>query len=232
MRILVAVPAVSLDMSLKVSALKSFLSIEQFEPTIDNLDVFPREMKGVAPEGFWTVNVPHLHLEETGTHGVAGPGLPLDELFYPAYLAKNFQPLCGQYDKWRPYPAKKPLSNYNCDMATRFTKKRCKMVNLIVEEMPFETLFYVEHAAASLAHVSKKAAIDAAELVIESVVEIAGRHPAYELVIFSPYGIGSTPGFVVSNRMDAKLLSNWNEIRNYLNGNCHRAEGPSKVSPN
>jgi hypothetical protein len=112
-------------------------------------------------------------------------------------------------------------------MAHRFAKKRCKMFEAIAEDMPFQTLFYVEHSPASLAHVSKKAAVECAEMVIESVTAVAARNPAYELVIFSPYGVGSKPGFVVSNRMEASLLSNWTELRNYLNGS--RIEGPPET---
>jgi hypothetical protein len=227
MRILVAVPAISLAMSAKIPSLKSFLSIEKFTPTIDTLDVFPHEM-GPPAEGFWTINVPLWPMEATGTRGVAGPGLPHDELFFPKYLSKNFAPLCGKYDKWRPYPAKKPLSTYNVDMAQKFTKKRCKMFEKVVEDMPCDILFYVEQSPASIAHVNKSAAIDAAELVISSTMKVAARHPAYEFVIFSPYGIGSSPGFVVSRRMDAKLLTDWNELRKYLNGDG--IEGPPKVS--
>jgi hypothetical protein len=218
MKILVAVPSISHEMAQSISNLSHYLSIESFEKTQNTLDVFIDEMKDVAPENFWTLNVPHWPIEERGTKGVAGPGKPHQELFVPGYLQKTLAPLCGKYDKWRPYPAAKPLSPYSINMAKRFAKKRCKMFHKIVDDMPFETLFYVEHGPASLAHLSKKTAVEIANEVIAEANYAASKNPRYDIVIFSPYGVGNTPGFVVSKRMDAKLLSNWTAIRQYLNG--------------
>lgn len=227
MRMLVALPAISYKSASRMEVLKDFLSIEVFEPTLTTLDVFPHEMKGISPPHFWSVNVPHWPMQASGTRGVAGPGKPADELFSPTYLQKTMAPICGKYDKWRPYPAEKPLSNYAVEMAERFSKKRCRMFDKIIDsDMPCETLFYAEHAPASLAHVSRRAARVSAEVIIDLVKGTAQRNPRWELVIFSPYGVGSKPGFVVSNRMDAKHLSNWTEIRKYLNGSPSTSRTP------
>lgn len=219
MRILVSIPAVSHKMAKRCDGLFPFHNIESFYPKkLQNLDIFADEFADVRPEKFFGINVPHWPLREREGRGVAGPGLPTEELFHPPSLRGRLFDQARTYDKWRPYPAQRPLSSYNVSMARKYAGKRCRMFAKVAEDMRWENLVYVEHSPASLAHLSRKEARDIADRVIRLAVEVGGGMPYADLVIFSPYGIGGDPGFVVSNRIDPKRLRSWGHIKEYLEG--------------
>lgn len=220
MNILIALPGVSYEMALKSKALAKgdFVEIGKFEPTLDNLDVFPQEMKGVSPPGFWSIGIPHWPLEQTGTYGVAGPGLPAEELFYPKEIVEDMNELCGAYDKWRPYPAEEPVSQYMRKIARKFSTKRGKVFEHVVRFMQWETLFWVEHAPTSLAHVDEEGSLAIADRLLFKALGPVRSQAGATFVCFSPYGMGGQPGFVVSNRIEVSTICNWEGIRQFLNG--------------
>lgn len=221
MNVLIAVPGLSLATMSKSKFLNGgseLLDIGSFEPTQRTLDVFPDEMKDISPPGFWSVGVPHWPLEENGTSGVAGPGLPQDELFVPESIAEDMEELAGTYDKWRPYPAQEPLSQYALKMARKFATKRGKFFEHIFKFVQWETIFWVEHAPASIAHLDQDSALAVSDRILGKALKIARRKPQATFVYFSPYGVGADPGFVVSNRLEPSSLRDWAGIRQYLNG--------------
>jgi len=219
--VLIAVPGISYASFIKsrfVNGDSEIIEAAEFSPTDRTLDVFPKEMKDLSPPGFWGIGIPHWPMVETMTNGVAGPGLPREELFVPEQIEEDMNELAGQYDKWRPYPAEAPLSQYACRMARKMTTKRCKFFDHIFNYTQWETIFWVEHAAASIAHLDQEAAMEISDRILGKSLKIVRKRPAATFVYFSPYGAGTDPGFVVSNRLDQKLLSDWNGIRQYLNG--------------
>jgi hypothetical protein len=195
---------------------------------LSTLDCFPKELGELRPKNAWGINIPHWPLEDTFVQGVAGPGMPHEELFNPPELKGRFQRLCGTYDKWRPYPAEAPLSSYNVDIAKRFCRKRCRMFQEVASKMDWDLLFYVEHSPASLAHLSEKIAMEIADVVVSKAIAVARSCPGASLVIFSPYGIGSAPGFAVSNAIDGGKLASWEGIRRYINGEIGEAKAGRK----
>lgn len=221
-RILVAIPALSFKSANESEVIRKLLDlvppVGKFKPTQQTLDVFPKELSGLRPKKMWGINIPHWPLEETNCKGVAGPGLPGDELFRPPEIGKQLKRLCGEYDKWRPYPATPPISPYNIKIAKRFAKKRCRMFKEIADTQSWDTLFYVEHSPASLAHLDEDVALEIAENVIEEAVAVSRSWSNAFLVIFSPYGIGKQPGFVVSNIIEGSAITSWDGIRHYING--------------
>lgn len=218
MRILVSIPSLSHKMARKCDALYPFHDIVPFEPVAPrNLDVFAQELKGLRPPGFFGINVPNWPLREYGGQGVAGPGLPTDELFYPASIRKVLISRAGVYDKWRPYPAQRPLSDYNVNMAMRYARKRVRMFEKAAEDLRWETLVYVEHSPASLAHLSRKKAEEIADKVMRTSVKVCYSMHYADAVLFSPYGVGGEPGFVVSSG-DPEKVKTWEGIRAFLEG--------------
>lgn len=221
MRVLIAVPGLSFN-TFKASKFlnggSELLDPVEFAPAGSTLDVFPAEMKGLSPPGFWGIGIPHWPMEQTLTNGVAGPGQPTEELFVPEAIKEDMEELAGSYDKWRPYPATGPISEYEKKIARKFSTKRGKFFEHIFRYVQWETLFWVEHAPASLAHMDQEAALENSERILGKALRVVRRKPDVTFVYFSPYGMGSDPGFVVSNRLDAARLANWESIRSYLNG--------------
>lgn len=221
MNVLIAVPGISLatfQQSKWLNDGSELLEPAPFEVTSRTLDVFPQEMKNLMIPGFWGIGIPHWPLEANQTNGVAGPGLPKDELFVPNIIKADMEELAGSYDKWRPYPAEAPLSQYAIKMARRFSTKRGKFFEHIFRFCPWQTIFWVEHGPTSLATVDQEAAMENSERILGKALRVVRRRPETTFVYFSPYGIGSDPGFVVSNQLESKLLCNWENIRQYLNG--------------
>lgn len=219
MRILVAIPAVSAKMAKRCRSLIQYPDILPFESEgARTLDVFSTQLAGLSPDKFFGINVPHWPLEERGHRGVAGPGLPADELFYPPDLKQKLWTQSRKYDKWRPYPAEPPLSKYNVDMARKYAGKRTRIFSKVANDMRWEMLFYVEHSPASLAHLCQDTAQELSDVICEKVIEVSASMPYAKLAIFSPYGPGRQSGFVVSNGIDSKKLCNWEGIRKYLKG--------------
>lgn len=219
MHILVALPGVSYTAFQRSKVLYDPLVSGPFEPTGRTLDVFPLEMASVEIPYMCGVNIPHWPMAAHKTKGVAGPGVPQDELFHPESLEKPLSKLCGQYDKWRPYPAQ-TLSKYSVQMAKRFAKKRCRMFDYMVGQDFGTCVFYVEHSPASVAHLSAKTALSIADFALERILNTANKHPNCPMLIFSPYGVGKRPGFFVSNgagRVGAEATSaNWDLVRAFL----------------
>lgn len=216
MRILVSLPAISETMARQSKQLSdNFLEIRPFKPTARTLDVFHSEMSGVKVKDFLGINVPHWSLEQKGCSGIAGPGLPSGELFFPDSLRDKFMPLVGSYDKWRPYPAEN-LTNYALKMASKFARKRRKMFEKAARDMSWDMLCYVEHSPASLAHLDQEAAMRIADGIVGATLGISGSMPFVSVVIFSPYGHDGGNGFVVANHLEASRLQEWNKIREFL----------------
>jgi hypothetical protein len=223
MNILIAVPGISYASFIQsrfVNGDSELLDVGKFNPTARTLDVFPQEMKNLFAPGFWSIGIPHWPMEQNGTNGVAGPGLPREELYYPPSIEEDMIELVGKYDKWRPYPAEDPISQYMNKMARKFATKRCKFFEHIFRYTNWETLFWVEHSPASLAHIDQKAAMEISDRVLGKALRVIRRNPKATFVYFSPYGDGEEPGFVVSNRLEPAKLENWEGIRLYLNGKC------------
>lgn len=221
MNVLIAVPGLShskFTTSRFVNGDSELIDVAEFEPTTRTLDVFPQEMKGISPPGFWGIGIPHWPMVKNMTNGVAGPGLPRDELFVPPSIEDDMKELSGNYDKWRPYPALKPVTQYMIKMARKFSTKRGKFFEHIFRYVKWETIFWVEHGPASLAHVDDAAAMDNSDRILGKALRVVRRQPRTTFVYFSPYGVGSEPGFVVSNRLEANRLKDWDGIRQYLNG--------------
>lgn len=221
MNVLIAVPGISLEAARHSKFLNGgseLLDMGPFEPTQRTLDVFPIEMKGICPPSFWGIGIPHWPLEATATNGVAGPGLPAEELFVPEQIQEDMEELAGKYDKWRPYPAEAPITQYRKKIARKFSTKRGKFFEHIFRYVQWETIFWVEHAPASMAHVDQEAAMENSERILGKALRVTRRRPEATLVYFSPYGDGSSPGFVVSNRLAPDKVGNWKNIRRYLNG--------------
>lgn len=233
MNVLISVPGISYSSFIQsrfVNGDSELIEVGEFEPTERTLDVFPQEMKGKGLEapGLWTIGVPHWPLGETSTFGVAGPGLPKDELFSPEQIMEDMEELAGSYDKWRPYPAEAPISNYAKRMARKFTTKRGKFFEHIYTYCPWTTIFWVEHSPASLAHIDQEAAVENSDRVLGKALKVIRRRAGTTFVYFSPYGVGTEPGFVVSNQLDPALLKDWNGIRRFLNGEINDiGNGPS-----
>jgi len=188
-----------------------------FEPTDRTLDCYKHELEGIKPKRLWGVNIPHFSLAEHGVCGVAGPGKPAEEVFYPYELEPELALVCGSYDKWRPYPAE-VLNHYSIQMAEKFAKKRCKLFKYLAEKKEWETLFYVEHSPSSIAHLDEDVARDVAAGVIDAVMSVHKQWPSVPVVIFSPYGTGDKDGFIVSNLLETEVVGNWQWIREFLNG--------------
>jgi hypothetical protein len=225
MKILISVPGISFEMVQKSRAftLGDLVDWGKFEPTQSTLDVFPAEMKGLYVPGLWSVGIPHWPMAENGTNGIAGPGLPKDELYVPDSIKSDMEELCGRYDKWRPYPAES-ASPYTVKMARKFSTKRGKAFEHIARFMRWETLFWVEHAPASLAHVAQSEALSIMDrLLFKSLGAIRSRGGA-TFVFFSPYGLGGEAGFSVSNRLENRDICTWQGIRNFLNGKYDRTD--------
>lgn len=221
MNILIAVPGVSHSMfsgSKFLNGNSELLDPVEFKPTGRTLDVFPQEMKGMFVAGFWGIGIPHWPMAENGTHGVAGPGLPKEELYVPESIAEDMEEVSGKYDKWRPYPAQEPLSQYAEKMARKFSTKRGKFFEHIFRYTLWENIFWVEHAPASLAHVDRDAAMKNVDRILGKAMRVVRRKPAATFVFFSPYGPGEEPGFLVSSRLEPGAIVDWEGIRNYLNG--------------
>lgn len=221
MNILIAVPGVSYSAFLNskfLSGNSELLEVGEFKPSGTTLDVFPQEMKGMFIPGFWSIGIPHWPMVENGTNGVAGPGLPREELFVPESIADDMQEVAGKYDKWRPYPAQDPLTQYAQKMARKMSTKRGKFFEHIFRYTQWQTIFWVEHAPASLSHLSGEAAMENVDRILGKSLRVVRRRPAASFVIFSPYGVGGDPGFVVSTKIEAAALGDWDGIRQYLNG--------------
>lgn len=219
-KILVAAPAISFSNASKLEIMKEgeWLTFNRFAPTERNLSCFKSEIKEF-PQNSWLVNVPGIPLVESGLKGVAGPGLPKDELFVPEAISERLSSIVGQYDKWRPYPAEKPLTPYAIEMALKFTKKRCKLLREIHDSQVWEFLFYVEHATASLAHLSEPEALVIFKHVVEAAIDASKAWSSCPIVVFSPYGAKSKPGFIASNiELGTKEKATWDIIRSYVNG--------------
>jgi hypothetical protein len=218
MKIMVAVPAISYPAAEGIDCLNKFGDIYEFEPMGRNLDVFHDEMPVDIP-GFFGINVPHWSFKEKGGLGLAGPGDTADEMFYPPSLEDDLGPLAGQYDKWRPYPAGGPISNYSKGMAGRYSRKRCRMFVHVAHKMKWDVLFYVEHAPSSLAHLDEGVAASLAKYVIQKAISVYLSMPFSEMVVFSPYGTKDGSGFVCSNILEPKELCKWSGIRKWIGGN-------------
>lgn len=218
MRILVSTPAICLANVVDLPVIKNLFVDDpvEFESAEQTLDSFKSGLEGVKPKNMWGLNVPNFPLELNGAKGVAGPGKPQEELFYPPELKRKLQPLCGKYDKWRPYPADKPLSEYAMKMAKRFTNKRCRMFDFASRKLSWDLLFYVEHSQASLAHLDSDLAVEIAEKVFEQLARTCSEWPSVPVVLFSPYGTKGRPGFVVSKNIVGPM-NNWEHIRSYVN---------------
>lgn len=214
MRILVSIPSVS-DKFLDTEEAEAFLDSAPFCPTGRTLDVFATELAKLKVDKLFGVNIPHWTLQGDD-QGISGPGA--GPLWVPPSLEKKFSVRAGVYDKWRPYPAEPPLSRYNINMAKRFSGKRYRMFAMAADDMRWETLFYVEHSPASLAHLSEKEALKIARKVVRHVSRVALSMPYVDVVIFSPYGTGRKKGFVLSNRIEASDLDTWPKIKAYLKG--------------
>lgn len=221
MNVLIAVPGVSYSAFVQsrfVNGDSELLDVGKFDPTERTLDVFPKEMKGLMIPGFWSIGIPHWPMEENGTNGVAGPGLPKDELFVPESIEDDMVEVAGKYDKWRPYPAQPPLSQYATKMARKFSTKRGKFFEHIFRYVKWDTIFWVEHGPASLAHLDMDAAMENSDRILGKALRIIRRKPEVTLIYFSPYGVGSEEGFVVSNRLEPSSVKDWDGIRQYLTG--------------
>lgn len=229
MRILVSTPAISYADIVDNQIIRKFFVEDavEFEPLNDTLDVFGKELSSVSPQNMFGINVPNFPLEARGVKGVAGPGKPQDELFYPPDLKRKLQSMCGKYDKWRPYPAEEPLSQYAMKMARRFTTKRCKMFEAASTKLSWDLLFYVEHSPASLAHLDKGCAMEIADKVFWQAVRTSCEWPSVPIVIFSPYGVGGVSGFSVSRNVGSAPMNDWGCIRRYVNGPDIAATGSS-----
>ena len=103
-------------------------------------------------------------------------------------------------------------------MARKFSTKRGKFFEHIFRYTKWETIFWVEHAPASMAHIDQEAALENSDRILGKALKVIRRKPQTTFVYFSPYGVGSDPGFVVSNRLDPNLINDWNGIRQFLNG--------------
>lgn len=220
MHILVCVPGVSYTAFQKSKLLVDPLVSGPFEPTGRNLEVFQTELADIQVPYMWGVNIPHWPMEAHGTKGVAGPGRPQDELFYPPSMAEPFGRIAGNYDKWRPYPAH-TLSKYSVQMAKRLAKKRCRMFDYVVTREEGHCLLYVEHSPASVAHLSAKTGLSIADVVFERVLRTGRRRPSWPMLIFSPYGVGKRPGFFVSNGVgkiatEGIETANWDVVRAFI----------------
>lgn len=188
-----------------------------FKSTSKTLDCFKTELNGIHVAKLWGINIPNFSLSDHGASGVAGPGRPQEELFFPEEIGERLSMICGTYDKWRPYPAE-VLNPYSVQIAVKFARKRCKLFKHVAENMDWDTLFYVEHSPSSVAHLDKDVARLITEEVIESVMGVAKQWPSVPVVIFSPYGIGEEDGFVVSNLQGDDAIGTWQWIREFLNG--------------
>ena len=220
MRILVAIPSVSFSSAKDDDVLwKYFEDVSRFKFSGGTLDVFFEEFVSFEPPSdLMCINVPHWPLVARKTFGIAGPGSGNGELFVPTSLKDKLGSVAGVYDKWRPYPAKSPLSSYSVKMARRFARKRYRMLQKAANKVKFHSLFYVEHSPMSIAHLSEEESFSVAREVIRGAVSVWNENRFVDLVIFSPYGIGKMDGFVVSNRLDPNRISDWESIRKYLKG--------------
>ena len=216
MRILVAIPSLSIDI-FDNTEIDCFIEKGSFRPKGRNLDVFYDELDDIKINKLFGINIPNWSFSEKGGEGVSGPGK--DDVWFPPELKDRLAARAGVYDQWRPYPASYPISSYSINIAKRFSRKRYRMFETISDEMSWDTLFYVEHSPSSLAHISKKHAYEIGTNIIKSVIKVSSSMPFVDVVIFSPYGIGKKSGFVVSNRIEAKDLNSWKNIREYLQGN-------------
>lgn len=212
-RILVSVPSISK---------KNFPDLgwipAPFEPGTRNMDCFKEELDEVCVSRLWGVNIPHFSLMRHAASGVAGPGMPREELFVPPEIGERLSLVCGKYDKWRPYPAEK-ITPYAIQMAMKFARKRCRLFKHVADNMDWDVLFYVEHSPSSLAHLDVDVAQVIANDVIQSVVNVAKQWPSVPLVIFSPYGTGDEDGFIISNLPDG-AVGTWQWIREFINGSA------------
>lgn len=218
MKIMVAVPAISCQTASGIDCLDKFGDIYEFEPAGRDMDVFHNEMPVDIP-GFFGINVPHWSFSQKGGQGVSGPGNSDNDLFCPPLLEDDLGKLAGQYDKWRPYPAVVPLSDYSRGMAGRYSRKRCRMFAYVAHNMKWDVLSYVEHAPSSLAHLDMKTAASLAGYVVQKAVSVYLSMPFSEIVIFSPYGTGDSDGFVCSNILEPKELCKWSGIRKWIGDN-------------
>lgn len=222
MRICIAIPSIDFEDIIDNEILKSFIledPVPFSDPSVCNLDVFSKELAGLAPPKLWGINIPNFPLEANKAIGVAGPGKPSEEVFVPTELKRKLTPLIGKYDKWRPYPAEKPLSDYAMKMAKRFCNKRCKIFNKAACDYSWDTLFYVETAPLSLAHLNKEFAMELCDQILKVARTIHKEWPDVPIVIFSPFGVDCTPGFTISTNVPSSAcINNWENIRRYLNG--------------
>jgi hypothetical protein len=218
MDIIISLPGISFSAAPSVlDGLEDFLEIGSFQPTIRNLDVYAFELKDMKQRNLWGVNIPHWPLDTTMTNGLAGPGMPLDELVVPQSLEDEILPLIGKYDKWRPYPANGADDSYAKKLAKRFSVKRGKVFEFIVRWMKWDTIIYVDHSTACLAAVDMDGASSIANGIIAKAMRGIRHRPLSTCIIFSPYGPSSEPGFVVSNKLDVSKIGDWDGIRKYLN---------------
>jgi hypothetical protein len=220
MNILLSVPGISFEMAQKsevFAAASDFFGLSSFQQSGITLDVFPKEMSGMFMPGLWGIGIPHWPMDANGTCGIAGPGLPKEELYVPKEIASDMSELCGTYDKWRPYPAQSP-SKYALKVARKFATKRGKAFEHIVRFTKWETLFWVEHAPASLAHVDEAAAIALMDRIMAKAFKVARMKPAATIMAFSPYGYSGQDGFSLSNKFEAGTICGWEDIRIFLNG--------------
>jgi len=218
-KILVSIPSISISTFPQMGWIPA-----PFSTTERTLDCFKTELSGLSVDKLWGVNIPHFSLSEHGASGVAGPGMPHRELFFPEEIEPRLSMICGTYDKWRPYPAEK-LTPYAIQMAVKFARKRCKLFKHIAENMDWDVLFYVEHSPSSLAHLDNEVAGLIAKEVMESVVKVSEQWPSVPIVIFSPYGTGDDGGFIVSNLQGQEANGDWDWIRRYLNGSDSASSG-------
>lgn len=215
MRIIVSLPGLSSGF-LRCPETDFFTESSPFEPSKRNLDTFRDELQGIPTDALFCINIPGWDLGEMGATGVSGPGK--GELWHPSSLKEAVSKGIGTYDKWRPYPATPPLSTYSIKMAKRFSNKRFKILTNVVDGMRWKTILYVEHGPTSIVHLSETEAFSVGRNIIRDLAKLSSSMPYVDMTVFSPYGIGTRKGFVLTNRIKANRLDNWTKIRTYLKG--------------
>lgn len=218
MRIIVSTTAIPFEWVKDHQFLKeSFIQkVAPFKSSGDGLGIYSELHNGELPTRMVGINVPNYPLCQNKAKGVAGPGKPAEELFVGPGI-DNMKHLAGTYDKWRPYPAEE-LTDYAIKMAKKFAKKRCRMFIEAGDTMSWDVLVYVDHAPASIAHLSKDATMNVVYEIFSNTIKVSRAWPTVPVVLFSPYGVDDLPGFVVSNTLDVTTITNWDGIRGVFNG--------------
>lgn len=221
MKIIISLPGISYSAAKDsfLSKIPEFIDISSFEPTVKNLDVYKEELSQVKFKNLWGINIPNWPLAGTLTSGLAGPGEPADELLHPKDLEKEVFPLLGKYDKWRPYPSSnnEESSSYENKLAKRFSVKRERVFEFIARWMEWEEIIYVDHSTAAFASTQMTSSLEVAEIIIKKAMRSVRHRPGCSCFIFSPYGPGDEPGFILSNKIESSNVSNWMKLRSFLN---------------